>query len=105
MIMNRKELIDSVLEQVDFSKIHKCMTILDWKWHNMDYSPTIEQLKATAIQLLNDALGFALERPEKTGAISTGGFYACAEIMDEQTSLSLTFMLEEGESTEEWIKD
>lgn len=105
MLVTKDELIESVLEDVNFINIHKCMTVVDWKWNDEPYSPTREQLRDFAKELLNDALKSAENNESKSGMVSCGGFTASAEIMEHDTTLCLSFTLEEAESTEELIKD
>jgi hypothetical protein len=66
-----KEIIDEILDEFDFEKVHKVMVALDWKW--VDGVPTIGDLRRTARELLND-----LVRGELRG-VGTGGLYAYME--------------------------
>jgi hypothetical protein len=66
-----KEILDEILDEFDFEKVHKAMVALNWKW--VDGVPTIGDLRRTARELLND-----LVRGELRG-VGTGGLCAYME--------------------------
>lgn len=45
-------MIDEILDEFDFEKVHKVMVVLDWKWHNTDGVPSIGDLRRMARSLL-----------------------------------------------------
>ena len=56
------EIIESVVNELDFESIHKVMVALNWKWnfadknHYVSRVPTIDDLKKHVILLTNDLL-------------------------------------------------
>ena len=84
--MTRVEQIAHLLATFRFDRVRLAMTILDWHWRRRDgvgYLPTIEQLRATARELL--------ETVDNNTKCSSGGFEAgCDDGM-----LWLRFVLEE----------
>jgi hypothetical protein len=45
-------MIDEILDEFDFEKVHKVMVALDWTWHNTDGVPSIGDLRRMARSLL-----------------------------------------------------
>jgi len=70
--MNR-EIIDEILDEFDFEKVHKVMVALDWKWYGTPGVPSIGDLRRNARELLNAVV--------KNGdhCHGNGGFYAYME--------------------------
>lgn len=67
-----EEMIDEVLDDFNFERVHCAMTAIDWKWQTTEGKgfavPTIARLKARARILLRDAI--------KDKYIATGGLHA-----------------------------
>ena len=61
------QLSNEILEHFDFEKVQKAMHALDWKWVTSVSTPTLEELKETAIYLMKKAY-------KENITISTGGF-------------------------------
>lgn len=79
LTLKKERHIQFIIENFDFEKVHNIMTSLNWKWYCYSpnrremglYVPTIEQLKKTAVELLEyvyDDLNY--------DTTSTGGFKA-----------------------------
>lgn len=85
-------LIDEIMEQFDFNKVHEVMTFLDWKWVTKrgHVIPTLDEIRAEANRLLGQAV------MEQT-TIATGGFKA--QFVDspdgEEPFLGLEFIVED----------
>lgn len=64
-------MIDEILDEFDFEKVHRVMQALDWKWHNTDGVPSIADLRRMARSLLNQVV-------ESKGihSVGSGGFTA-----------------------------
>lgn len=77
--ISRKKQIKKILEHFDFSKVHRVMTLLNWKWLDIG-TPDIKKLKDTAKDLLERA----------DSVISTGGFKAS---IDDDNCLQLEFVI------------
>lgn len=50
MTYNEDEHIDYIIDRFDFERVKKFMEIDDWKWGNN--TPTLSELKSTALDLL-----------------------------------------------------
>lgn len=61
------QLSNEILDHFNFEKVEKAMRALDWKWASSVSTPTIEELKETAIYLMKKAY-------KENTKISTGGF-------------------------------
>lgn len=64
-------MIDEILDEFNFEKVHKVMVSLDWKWNSTDGVPAIADLRRTARSLLKQVV-------ESKGihSVGTGGFTA-----------------------------
>ena len=89
-------LINDVIEEFKFEKVHIAMTALDWKWIApnggiTDKSlaiPTIARIKQSATQILISSI--------KNGCTATGGFIArYSSASEEPENFALSFVLEE----------
>jgi len=84
-----EEAINQIMDQFNFARVHRAMTILDWKW---DFGkdelrvPEEYELRRRARELLRGAA-----ETEAGYFISSGGFKASRE----QGALMLEFVLEE----------
>jgi hypothetical protein len=83
MARKKSDMINEVLAQFDFDKVHKVMTYLNWKWFDKASVPLISDLKESAEQRLDSAIEQALDPKNKEhhdiGWISySGGFKATA---------------------------
>ena len=92
----REQLISEIVENFDWERTHKAMSLLKWQWANTiteDGVPTIGNLMVTAMKLLQDAYDGAMKE-KKTYYSCTGGFEAVAHIdEDELWNLELQFVL------------
>jgi len=80
------KLVDGVLDQTDWARIHTVMEAVNWVWAADEAGmvrPTIPMLRATAKRLLVEAIG------RKDFSISSGGF----EAMRWGNTLSLSFKI------------
>jgi len=88
-----KAKLEICLSRFDFEKVHRTMTKINWEWHNTGV-PTIEQLEATAEQLLRSANKDAQENESKASTHATGGFQA---VYADET-FTLSFIITESDS-------
>lgn len=65
------ELVEEILDEFDFEKVHKVMVALEWTWHGSVESPSIGDLRRMARGLLQELL-----RNDKYHITGTGGLYA-----------------------------
>jgi len=101
------QMVDEIMEEFNFAKVHKAMVALDWKWAGSEYKiPSIESLRNEAKHLLRGAAESRLTQFKnehwELGIInSTGGFSAtayCDKDKTKITSLSLQFVVEEWDA-------
>ena len=93
--------IESILNEFDFEKVHTIMTKLDWGWVSDDSNmqvfsvPSVEQLKCLAKQLLNDVLVKGRANKESDiYYIYSGGFKATYNRYLDVDNLELEFIVE-----------
>ena len=103
------QMIDDILDEFDFDKVHKAMKALDWRWVGTGV-PTIDELRNGAHHLLRGAANSRLYEFKHEHWLegiqnSTGGFEAMAWCDENKTKiirLELKFVLT---SWDEEIKD
>ena len=83
MARKKSDMVNEVLAHFDFEKVHKTMTLLNWKWFDKAGVPSISDLKESAEQRLDSAIEQALDPKNKEhhdiGWISdSGGLKAMA---------------------------
>ena len=92
----REQLISDIVENFDWERTHKAMSLLKWQWSDTiteDGVPTIGNLMVTAMKLLQDAYDGAMKEKE-TYYSCTGGFEAVAHVdKGELYNLELQFVL------------
>ena len=80
MAMKReiKQQIKEIIEQTNFTRIHKHMKHTGWEWATLNpmRTPSEDELIASARKLLEEAYREAKKDKSKWMVISTGGFYA-----------------------------
>ena len=100
-------MVDDILNEFDFDKVHDTMVALDWKWASTQPSvPSIRDLKDTARHLLISVYNlrkneYQETQPEVPVQVATGGFRAIALSNDdgEIDFLKLEFVITEWEVT------
>ena len=55
MARKKKDMINEVLANFDFERVHETMDLLDWRWHSIGI-PTIGELKEAGEHHLNCAI-------------------------------------------------
>lgn len=92
--MDFDEQIDHIMNFFDFCKVHRVMTLLDWRWiraPNGADVPSICDLKQTAMGLLA-TISIDDGEPHR---LATGGFEAAKS---KEGILSLCFIVEEADT-------
>ena len=105
--MNLRERIPTIMEQIDFERIHRVMTVLNWKWVSASEPitgfsvPSAIDIALTAERILVDCITMW----EKDGRsrdgyfISTGGFEARIDCYDDgEATLTLSFQIESADA-------
>ena len=79
-IDNEDYLIQEILDNFDFQKCRLAMISLNWKWAFDNTSPSIERLKAVAVDRLKSAIEIAKKNrcPKSTFFCSSGGLKGSA---------------------------
>ena len=102
-----QSLIDDVMDNFDFHKVHKVMKFLNWKWAFTEGGvPEVWELKKEARRLLTDCLYELIKNGEDNWSIATGGFCARATNYKEaeagedgfRIGLKLSFELEDWDA-------
>jgi hypothetical protein len=64
--------IQEILTHFDFQKVQTAMKALNWTWYGSNGTPTIDEMRATALNLLRSA---TKDLSEDYYSSSTGGFH------------------------------
>ena len=98
--IKKEKHINHIIDGFDFEKVHDIMINLDWNWINISalgeleyYIPTIDDLRDTAIKLLNDVYDSDVD---DYGYVATGGLKASKY----EDFLELEFILTDSSSEE-----
>ena len=84
-----KKLIDKILENFDFDKVHQYMVSVDWKWFSVDRVPTVYDLIKESKRLLKEVC------KRDAVSISTGGLFVERYCENGETfSLELSFRID-----------
>lgn len=73
-----QSIIDDIMDNFDFRKVHRVMKYLNWTWASSNGVPEVFELKDCARRLLNECLCSMIMKGEDTWGIATGGFYVHA---------------------------
>src|SRR3990172_181103 len=91
-IKNKDVIIDGLIMRIDFYRIQKVMTVLEWTWGENENSPSLSELQERAESLLEMVLS------GKCSEASTGGFFAWR---NSDEDFGIRFVLEESSSSSE----
>ena len=67
-MIKERDLIDEIMDNFDFEKVHRVMTAVEWTWATIGGVPEVRDLRTTARKLLKGAF--------VSGLYGTGGLYA-----------------------------
>ena len=92
MMQNKhKKAIDKIMDWFDFSKVHRTMVALEWKWVSAeDGIPTEPEIREMARKLMEDSINQKV-------SIGTGGFRVHYNKKDD--FISLSFVISEWDET------
>jgi hypothetical protein len=87
--------IDDIMERFDWERVQRTMKALNWTWARSHPDvPTIDQLKSTARECLEQVVRTYKESPG-WNFVATGGFYArIYDFKAGNTELNLAFEVE-----------
>ena len=94
MQTDERDIIEDILDEFDFGKVHQVMEHLNWIWHDSDGVPTLGQLRKRARSLMKTCIGHA----EYTTA--TGGLRVQKKTFDGVPFYCLMFVVSEWSSYE-----
>ena len=86
----QQEIVDDIMDNFDFDKVHNVMVELDWGWGDSDGNlsiPEIWELKKSARRLLKESM-------EEGLCVATGGF----QVDKDGDYISLKFIVEEWDN-------
>ena len=93
--MDERDIIDDILDNFDFEKVHETMSLLGWCWNREEYGvPSIIALRKEARKLMNSCLG------HKEFYTSCGGLHVQKETIDDIPFYRLMFVVTEGDNYE-----
>ena len=99
----RDQMIDAVMDEFDFEKVHRVMNFLEWKWINERKDlevPSIAQLKQAARRLLRESYRCWNKFGYSHAIAGSGGFraafYEAGE--DGDANFQLMFAVDEQHS-------
>ena len=97
-----EKMLDSIMDNFDFEKVHDTMLALDWRWASIGDVPTVEEIEDEAARLLWDVVN-----ADDYDVIATGGLEASKDFSDyNDPFIQLRFTLEEwSESGSEMDKE
>lgn len=92
---NKDKIIEEILYDFDFEKVHKVMESLKWKYvssKTISGIPSIAELVLMARGLLEEVID------SEYNMVGTGGFYAYKRQEEDDMVYGLKFVLEEAET-------
>lgn len=96
-----KKVIDKIIEDFNFGKVHRVMLALNWRWATTNGVPSIDNLMTRAQEILCDVSKMGTDC-----SIETGGFKATKiENEDYGEGLKLEFILTEMQFYTKWLDE
>lgn len=91
--------IHHIMNRFKFQKVQSVMQYLGWSWRGNHSSPTIDELKSTAFDLMEGCVAAFEEagRPREGMVFATGGFVATI-LWHRTPHLDLIFYVDHAES-------
>ena len=95
-----KEVIDKIISDFDFEKVHQVMNVTNWRWARSHGVPSVEELMLCAQELLQDVSKMGVGY-----SIGTGGFKATKiNNEDEGEGLQLKFVVTSAYYYTNWLE-
>ena len=96
-----KELIDKIIKDFNFEKVHQAMLAVNWYWSSTNAVPSVDNLVLCAQELLQD-----VSKMEVGYSIGTGGFKATkTKDTDDGEGLQLEFILAQSSCCTKWLDE
>jgi len=90
---SKSEMIDNIMDNFDFSRVAKCMEVLQWKWHDVKGVPEEYDIRKLARKLMKGVPDVFIKDNYFTG---TGGLQVNASYENtELVLLELSFVVAE----------
>ena len=107
MVDKRKErlpMVENIIDQFDFEKCQKIMTLMEWSWYGEEMAPSLSEMRAMATRLLDTVWYSAHSNMDgKRQYCECGRFVAVCKINKGIPYLELYFKVESIDS-ENWNK-
>lgn len=88
---SKSEMIDNIMDNFAFSRVAKCMEVLQWKWCDVEGIPTEPDIRQFARKLVNKV---DEERVVERYSYGTGGFIVTAWYEDGKLdAIELSFCI------------
>lgn len=91
----RQKLLDGILEIVqefDYTRVHKVMAFLDWRYAFIDSTPSINELKSFSVDQIIDCANKAFSYKSKC-TTECGGFRVTIDPDEKNFYIRLSFSL------------
>lgn len=91
ILMTNQEIIDEVMDFMDFDKIHRVMEFLDWKWAMSDSElriPEVFEIRRFLRSLLNQFIN------ENLRTLEQGGFRISKVKYEDESIIKVDFVIE-----------
>lgn len=83
---------NDIMSRFNFERCLQVMHAINWRWRGQVV--TLDDLKSNAMHLMDEAIRSYNENDGRWAQVSTGGFAARVEEVDEGARLTLTFSVE-----------
>lgn len=95
-----KEVIDRIIDDFNFEKVHRVMVDLDWQWYWTNGVPSVGTLMTRAQELL-----YGASKMNTGYSIGAGGFRATKTGCEDEEGLELEFILTSTEFCTKWLEE
>ena len=88
---SKQEMIDNIMDNFYFSRVAKCMEVLEWKWHDVEGIPTEPDIRQFARKYMHSVKD---TYTSNRYSLSTGGFVIKAWYEDGKLdAMELSFVV------------
>jgi hypothetical protein len=84
--------INDLMNRFNFARVLQVMQAINWTWRGQ--AVNLDDLKSTAMELMDQAVRHYRANDGRRAQVSTGGFAARVEETDKGARLTLTFSVE-----------
>lgn len=99
----RERMMDIVIDNFNFDKVHRAMTALDWKWVTETGElelPSVDRIRSSARRLLRESYRLQWKYGDDCKTVGSGGLQASYSYADHNgdANFNLAFVLTEENS-------